>query len=99
MFDIGFFELLICTLLALIVLGPKRLPHAAYTLGLWLGKIKGYFAGMKQEFEDDMYKSAEDDTGTQNAKDMLAAAREMSETPDEPKSTAQNASKSTSDQS
>jgi sec-independent protein translocase protein TatB len=49
MFDIGFFELALISLLALIVLGPERLPRAARTAGLWLGRIKRSVSGIQQE--------------------------------------------------
>ncbi|WP_100638101.1 Sec-independent protein translocase protein TatB [Marinobacter salexigens] len=37
MFDIGFIELLICGVIALLVLGPERLPTAARAAGRWIG--------------------------------------------------------------
>ena len=37
MFDIGFVELLICGIIALLVLGPERLPGAARAAGRWIG--------------------------------------------------------------
>lgn len=37
MFDIGFLELLICGVIALLVLGPERLPAAARAAGRWIG--------------------------------------------------------------
>lgn len=37
MFDIGFVELLICGIIALLVLGPERLPGAARAAGRWVG--------------------------------------------------------------
>ncbi|MFO2466585.1 Sec-independent protein translocase protein TatB [Pseudomonas sp. 15FMM2] len=40
MFDIGFSELLLVGLVALLVLGPERLPIAARNAGLWLGRAK-----------------------------------------------------------
>ncbi|WP_081948949.1 Sec-independent protein translocase protein TatB [Litchfieldella xinjiangensis] len=49
MFDIGFLELLIIGVVGLLVLGPERLPKAARTTGLWIGKIKRTVAGMQRE--------------------------------------------------
>ncbi|SHE63503.1 sec-independent protein translocase protein TatB [Modicisalibacter ilicicola DSM 19980] len=49
MFDIGFLELLIIGVVALLVLGPERLPKAARTAGLWIGKIKRTVSGMQRE--------------------------------------------------
>ncbi|MCK2184587.1 Sec-independent protein translocase protein TatB [Halomonas getboli] len=49
MFDIGFLELLIIGVVALLVLGPERLPKAARTAGLWIGRIKRTVSGMQRE--------------------------------------------------
>lgn len=40
MFDIGFLELLVCAIIALLVLGPERLPVAARAAGRWIGKAR-----------------------------------------------------------
>ena len=40
MFDIGFAELLICAIVALLVLGPERLPGAVRTVGRWVGRAR-----------------------------------------------------------
>ncbi|WP_148864279.1 Sec-independent protein translocase protein TatB [Marinobacter fonticola] len=40
MFDIGFLELLICGVIALLILGPERLPGAARTAGRWIGRSR-----------------------------------------------------------
>lgn len=37
MFDIGFVELLVCGIIALLILGPERLPTAARAAGRWVG--------------------------------------------------------------
>ncbi|SFU58928.1 Sec-independent protein translocase protein TatB [Halomonas korlensis] len=49
MFDMGFLELLIIGVVGLLVLGPERLPKAARTMGLWIGKIKRTVSGMQRE--------------------------------------------------
>lgn len=51
MFDVGFSELLLVALVALVVLGPERLPGAARTAGLWIGRLKRSFAAIKSEVE------------------------------------------------
>ena len=51
MFDIGFTELLLVGLVALVVLGPERLPGAVRTAGLWIGRIKRSFNSIKAEVE------------------------------------------------
>ncbi|MGP4953755.1 Sec-independent protein translocase protein TatB [Pseudomonas helleri] len=51
MFGISFSELLLVGLVALVVLGPERLPGAARTAGLWIGRLKRSFNAIKQEVE------------------------------------------------
>lgn len=51
MFGISFSELLLVGLVALLVLGPERLPGAARTAGLWIGRLKRSFNTIKQEVE------------------------------------------------
>ncbi|XXF08548.1 Sec-independent protein translocase subunit TatB [Pseudomonas sp. D2-3] len=51
MFGISFSELLLVGLIALLVLGPERLPGAARTAGLWIGRIKRSFNSIKEEVE------------------------------------------------
>jgi len=53
-FDIGFSELLLVGLVALIVFGPERLPGAARTAGLWIGRLKRSFGAIKAEVEREM---------------------------------------------
>jgi sec-independent protein translocase protein TatB len=49
MFDIGFSELMIIGVVALIVLGPERLPKVARTAGQWLGKAQRYVNDVKAD--------------------------------------------------
>ena len=51
MFDIGFSEMLLVGLVALVVLGPERLPGAVRTAGLWVGRLKRSFSNVKAEVE------------------------------------------------
>ena len=53
MFDVGFWEILLILVLALVVIGPERLPGAARTLGLWVGKGRRYIEGVKSEVEQE----------------------------------------------
>jgi sec-independent protein translocase protein TatB len=49
MFDIGFTELLVIALVALIVIGPERLPRVARTLGHLAGRLQRYVADVKAD--------------------------------------------------
>ena len=54
MFDIGFWELMIIGLVALLVVGPERLPKLAYTAGKWLGKGRSMVGSIKAEIDKEM---------------------------------------------
>lgn len=54
MFDIGFSELLLIAVVALLVLGPERLPKAARFAGLWVRKARAQWYSVKSEFEREM---------------------------------------------
>ncbi len=54
MFDIAFSELLVIGVVALIVIGPERLPKLARTAGTWLGRLNRYVAQVKQDIDRDM---------------------------------------------
>jgi sec-independent protein translocase protein TatB len=51
MFDISFPELVVVCVIALLVMGPERLPGALRTLGLWVGRMSRTFSAMKTEIE------------------------------------------------
>ena len=51
MFDIGFPEFLLAAVVALLVLGPERLPGALRTLGLWIGRLRRGYYNAKTEIE------------------------------------------------
>nr|WP_067299075.1 Sec-independent protein translocase protein TatB [Marinobacterium profundum] len=54
MFDIGFAELLIVAVVALLVLGPEKLPTAVRTLGLWMGKFRRTVSGIQSEISEEL---------------------------------------------
>ncbi len=54
MFDIGFLELVIIAVIALVVLGPERLPVAIKTTAIWVGRIKRSFQGIREEIEREL---------------------------------------------
>jgi sec-independent protein translocase protein TatB len=51
MFDIGFWELALIGVIALLVVGPERLPAMARSAGLWVGRIRRYISHVKDDIE------------------------------------------------
>ncbi|HEB83260.1 MAG TPA: twin-arginine translocase subunit TatB [Gammaproteobacteria bacterium] len=54
MFDIGFWEILLILILALVVIGPERLPGAARKAGYFFGKARRYIEGVRNEVEQEL---------------------------------------------
>ena len=53
MFDIGFWEIALISIMALVVIGPERLPKVARTMGQWFGKARRFVEGVKGEVESE----------------------------------------------
>lgn len=58
MFDIGFTELVLVSVIGLLVLGPERLPGAIRTASMWLGRLRRSFHSIRTEIEREL--NAED---------------------------------------
>lgn len=54
MFDFSFGELMVVALVALIVLGPERLPKAARFTGLWVRRARAQWYSVKSELEQEL---------------------------------------------
>lgn len=54
MFDIGFTELLLIAVVALVVLGPERLPRAARFAGLWVRRARAQWYSVRSELEREL---------------------------------------------
>lgn len=65
MFDIGLSELALIGIVALVILGPERLPVVARTAGRWMGKLQRYVATVKadlsQQLEMDEFRRIRQD--------------------------------------
>ncbi len=55
MFEIGFWEMVLIGVVAMIVVGPERLPGLARTAGLWLGKARRMVADVKAEVDRELH--------------------------------------------
>ncbi len=54
MFDLGFTEILLLGAIALIVLGPEKLPHAARMAGAWYARIRRSISNIQREIEQEV---------------------------------------------
>jgi sec-independent protein translocase protein TatB len=54
MFDVGFSELMVIAAVALVVIGPERLPKVARTAGLLLGRLQRYVSDVKSDINREM---------------------------------------------
>jgi sec-independent protein translocase protein TatB len=55
MFEIGFWEVALIGVIALLVVGPERLPALARNVGLWVGRIRRYVNHVKQDIEREIH--------------------------------------------
>ena len=75
MFDIGYGELLLIAIVALLVLGPDKLPGALRTAGLWIAKFRRSFDKVRAEIEQEV--GADDIRRQIHNEMMLDQAREI----------------------
>ncbi len=59
MFDIGFWELTVIAVVALLVVGPEELPTLARTTGRWVRKARRFMSDMKDELEHEVDRGKE----------------------------------------
>jgi sec-independent protein translocase protein TatB len=80
MFDIGFTELLVIAVVALLVLGPERLPKAARIAGLWVRRARAQWYSVRSELErelasEELKRSLHDAQARREFDDMREQAR------------------------
>lgn len=51
MFEVGFGEVVLLFIVALLVLGPEKMPAAIRTAGLWLGRLKRSYNNIRADIE------------------------------------------------
>ncbi len=84
MFDIGFAELLVIGVVALLVIGPERLPQTVRTASLWLNRIRRGFNDIKQEIQQELHNDEVmrelRETGNQLKNDAQAIGQDLKST-------------------
>lgn len=93
MFDVGFQEIVLIGVIALIVIGPERLPAVARSVGLWVGKVQRFVAGVKSDIASEL-KSDELRSLLSSQEDQI---RELKEMVNETKSDLERTAKSAGD--
>lgn len=93
MFDVGFSELALIALVALVVLGPERLPRAARTVGAMLRRLRSSWTNLRYEIDreiaaDELKRTLRDTEETiRKANPVEAIKRELEsiESPEKPR--------------
>ncbi len=76
MFDVGFWELALISVVALLILGPERLPQAARTAGLWVGKARRMLREVKSDIDRELREHEVADLGALK-KDIQSAGEPL----------------------
>ncbi len=83
MFDVGLSELMVIAVVALVVIGPERLPKVARTAGLLLGRLQRYVSDVKadinREIQLDELKKLQQHVSTQVSSLESSVSHEMRE--------------------
>ena len=84
MFDIGFWELSLIGVVALLVIGPERLPGVARTAGLWFGRIGRFVSDIKLDIDkelkaEELKKTLEQQANTSGIHEMVDEGRSTAE--------------------
>ncbi|MGU9958147.1 MAG: Sec-independent protein translocase protein TatB [Arenicellales bacterium WSBS_2016_MAG_OTU3] len=88
MFDVGFWELALISIIALVILGPERLPRAARTVGIYVGKARRMMADVKADIDREIARS-----------DLDEITKELKDTQTNVKKTVQDFASTTKDAS
>lgn len=81
MFDIGFWELAVVGVVALLVVGPERLPGLARTTGMWVGRARRFVSGVKADIDreiaaDELKKALAKQTDSESLYDIIEETKQ-----------------------
>lgn len=76
MFDIGFWELTMIAVVALLVIGPDKLPDVARTAGKWVGRARRFVTDVKADIDrelkqEELRKALAEDAGLDEIKQIM----------------------------
>ncbi len=89
MFDIGFWELGVIMIVALVVIGPDKLPGIARSAGKWVGKARYFISNVKQDVQkelraEELKQAIERDAGLDELKQIMNTDQFTLEEEDDP---------------
>ena len=82
MLDIGWTEILVITVIALFIVGPKDIPKVLRTVGIWIGKFKSITRDFQNTVQDAVKEAELDEVKKQIESAKTGFTKEMSETID-----------------
>ena len=95
MFDVGFAELLLLSLIALLVLGPERLPRIARVLGGLSRKARSSWLSLKRSIDEEIRQQDLKEPVDKIRDDFKSTVRDFKSSVDEVKTSVEGAAKST----
>jgi|GEM_PF-597541 len=90
MFDIGFWELLLIGVVALLVVGPERLPALATFVGQWVGRARRYVNHMRREIEQELESEHLKGLLDEQSRELQSLRREVADVKGETEAVARN---------
>jgi len=89
-FDIGFWELALIAVVALLVIGPERLPEVARKAGMWVGRMRRFVSNVKADIDrelrqEELRKALERNAGLDEIKQIMNTDAFVLEEEDRPK--------------
>jgi len=79
MLDLGFFEILFIGIIAVIVLGPEKLPEAMATIFKYLRKIANFISETKETIDKELQIKELREEANQYKQDLLSASQQLQE--------------------
>ncbi|UCE88868.1 MAG: twin-arginine translocase subunit TatB [Pseudomonadota bacterium] len=81
MFDIGFWEILVIGVIALLVIGPDRLPGVARTVGTWVGRTRRFVGQVKNDIDkeiraEELKKALQNNASLHEIQEIVKDARQ-----------------------
>ncbi len=91
MFDVGMTEMMVIAVIALLVVGPERLPEVASKVGSWVGKARAFISSTKADIEREFQASEMKNLLSEQQQEIEELRKMVSSTQEELKGTVDDA--------